>query len=157
MSNERGREFFTKIVGVSKANADGSDRQQLIGQSEAGQFLDAVRERNNVHDRKAIAVCDRRGRQFGYLSREVAQELAGLMDRGHHQVRVRITEITGGTSDRPTLGVNVRIEVVDGEAPAGLQPLPNDEATIRISGTFIVIALVIILLGCLMIWAAQSR
>jgi hypothetical protein len=103
-----GEKFFTKIVGVTKANSDGSDRQEIIGETlGTGDMLDLKREPNNRYDRNAIAIYYYDD-QIGYLSANVAKELAPLMD-SHWLILATVVEITGGSNDRP-YGVNIEIE-----------------------------------------------
>ena len=61
--------FFTKIVGVSFENPNGSSRQDLITELEGLPCpLTLNREHNNPHDENAISVMDSQGRQLGFLS-----------------------------------------------------------------------------------------
>lgn len=109
------QQFHTKIVGVTHANPDGSDRQDLledladVGDEGRGIELQLRREPENSYDRNAIAVLDPRGRQLGYLSKDVASSLAPQVDHGV-SVRCRVSEITGGGLEM-YYGVNVILEI----------------------------------------------
>ena len=46
--------------------------------------------------------------QIGYLTAHLAKEMARYIDKGGHLVG-HITEVTGGTHDKPTLGVNILV------------------------------------------------
>jgi len=54
------RSFFIKLVGVTQANPDGTDRQQLIRHLSVGQTLLLTHEVDNPHDSEAVAVFDER-------------------------------------------------------------------------------------------------
>lgn len=58
------------------------DRQAVIWELALGDPVQLVREPGNPHDRNAVQVCDRRGRMFGYLKREVAEWFAPKIDYG---------------------------------------------------------------------------
>jgi len=115
------RTIRTKIRGVTKWNDDdGLDRQQIIRQCcESGDALYLQREPNNPVDRNAIRVrrivCSdvpdkpRLAEQIGYLSRELAEDLAPMMDEHGHVLIAKILEVTGH-EDGHSLGVNIEIE-----------------------------------------------
>lgn len=113
------RSIRTKIRGVTKENPDGANRQGIIKQwCQSGDALYLVREPNNPVDCNAIqvrrVVCSdvpdkpRLGEQLGYLSRDLAAELAPRMDEGL-VLMARIVGVTGG-EDGCSLGVNIQVE-----------------------------------------------
>lgn len=95
------RGFFTKIVGVT---FDG--RQRFIPMLRTGEELQLRRECWNQYDRNAIAVYDGRGNQLGYISKELAKDLAPKMDAGI-QYRISVASVTGGNGY--SYGVNVSV------------------------------------------------
>ena len=107
------RSFYTKIVGVTFNNHNGSQRQQLITdmtrhyQRRGFVALHLLRQQNNPHDKNAVAVLDPHGRQLGYLSRQVARTIAPVIDNGG-SVSATAVNITGGTPKN--FGVNLRLE-----------------------------------------------
>lgn len=103
------RHFYTKVVGVTFQNDDGSDRQAIIARCSPFETLVAEHE-DNPHDPNAMRVCTQGGDQIGHLSREVAADLRRKMQRDFN-CAVIATQITGGTARRPTLGVNVLVLV----------------------------------------------
>jgi hypothetical protein len=114
------RSIHTKIRGVTKENPDGVSRQQIISHCcRLGDALFLVREPNNPVDRNAIQVkrivCSdvpdkpRLGEQLGYLSRELAEELAPNMDEHGFVLMAWIMNVTGGEDDE-CLGVNIQVE-----------------------------------------------
>ena len=50
--------------------------------------------------------------QIGYVNPELAREIAPIIDQGGG-VEAKITDITGGTEDKPTQGVNVEFMIYD--------------------------------------------
>ena len=106
-------QFYTKIVGVTFANQDGSDRQEIIEylddllQQTSNVSLQLVREPQNSYDHNAIQVHDSQGRQIGYLSRSVSETLAPMMDNGI-EVQCTLSQITGHSLDQ-NFGINIQI------------------------------------------------
>lgn len=91
--------FHTKVVGVTF-----NDRQRFIPGLRTGEELQLRRERWNQYDSNAIAVFDGRGNQLGYISKELASDLARRIDAGA-QFRVTVACVTGGNGY--TYGVNI--------------------------------------------------
>lgn len=74
-----------------------------------GQTLVFIRERNNPHDRNAIAAFSESGLMLGHINRSDAAYLAPILDRGSHAT-ARVEEV----SDKPArLRVSVQIESDD--------------------------------------------
>ena len=94
------------VIGVTYANADGSSRQEIIGNCRKGDELILLREPNNPYDMNAVKVCTLRKQgflsrllrrkpvlsQLGYLSEYVASRIAPLMDEGVY-VQAVVNEI----------------------------------------------------------------
>ncbi len=112
-----GRTIHTKIVGVT---AD--DHQDNIELLDEGEALKLVREPSNPHDRNAIAVEISDGDALGYISRDLAAELAPAMDAGQY-FKCTVTALTGGTDEQPAKGVNILIEQTD--RPPDAPPKPG--------------------------------
>ncbi|HET6456209.1 MAG TPA: HIRAN domain-containing protein [Armatimonadota bacterium] len=100
--------FFTKIVGVSHRNADGSSRQEAISECIPGESLVFAKEKGNPHDPNAIRVLRANRQQLGYLKRELASEVGPRMDDGC-RYEVSVAEVTGGSPGKPTLGLNILV------------------------------------------------
>ena len=114
------RSIHTKIRGVKQTNADGGCRQTVIRLwCQPGDALYFAREPRNQFDRNAIqvrrVVCSgdpshpRLGEQLGYLSRELAEELAPTMDKQGFVLMGKIVNVTGG-HDGESYGVNIQVE-----------------------------------------------
>jgi HIRAN domain len=100
------RHFYTKIVGVSYPNPDGTDRQIIIERCHQYEGLLLCRQPENPHDENAIAVFRETGEQLGYLRCELAEHLAPEMDSGRIWDGI-ISDITGGGPHWHTHGVNM--------------------------------------------------
>jgi len=102
--------IYSKLSGVTHHNADGTSRQEIIAElCYSGQPLLLIREPNPYsHHNIGVYLTY----QVGYVSPEVAEMLATLLDQGS-VVDARITDITGGTEDKPTQGVNVEYTIYD--------------------------------------------
>jgi hypothetical protein len=107
--------FHSKISGVSANNNDGRGRQRYIRAfCKAGTPLIFKREPNNPYDKDAVAAwIEARAFffftsevQIGYLNAELAQEISRHLAKGGG-LHGEVSEVTGGTRDKPTLGVNV--------------------------------------------------
>ena len=104
--------FFTKIVGVSFQNEDGSSRQELIEKlndtlDQGSIILQLERQQNNPHDSNAVAVCSPEGKQLGFLSKQVCETIAPLLDNGT-DVTASVSTITGGWPMH--YGMNIHLE-----------------------------------------------
>jgi hypothetical protein len=107
------KHIHSKVVGVSRRNTDGSDRQWLIQNvCRDGMRLNLVPEPTNKHDPNAIRVELMLGGQLGYISRELAAEILPMIG-GNHQVGCVITQVTQAFDDA-FCGVNIAILI--GEA-----------------------------------------
>ena len=113
------REFFTSVVGVTFSNTDGSSRQAAIKRLRGGDMLHLEHHPDNPHDSNAIAVMFSYRRwfrthtaQIGHLNAELAERIVLDFDQGK-RVQARVKEVTGGTRQKPTLGVNIALYVSD--------------------------------------------
>ena len=128
----------TKIRGVSHRNLDGTGRQKIIrNRCHEGDALLLLREPDNPLDRNAIQirriVCkqDKRvpGEQLGYVSRELAEELAPRLDSGTAMF-AKITALTGDVTGTQKRSVGVNIEIQEYE-PVPVAALPRDDQVAR--------------------------
>lgn len=104
--------FYTKLVGVSFLNNDGSSRQGLLNQfrdisEEEPLPLYLERDTENPFDPNAVAVYTEEGKQLGYLSRKINEIVAPWLDHGEN-VFIEGVSITGGFPGH--LGLNIWIE-----------------------------------------------
>ncbi len=98
------QEFSVSLVGVTKINSDGSERQNIIRSMNVAESVKLVREYDNEHDSEAIAVYNLKGEMLGYFPKGDA--LAFHIDSGG-RVSASIKAITGGpTFFEKTIGRN---------------------------------------------------
>ena len=104
--------FFTKLVGVTFTNEDGSNRQDILREifdnfdPDVKIFLKAKRETDNPYDPKAVAIFTEDDRQLGYLSRKVNETVAPWLDEGWGL----LVEIVSVNGDEGYVGINIWIE-----------------------------------------------
>ncbi len=100
-------QFHTKVVGVTHENTDGSHRQQIVRRCQVGEAVRFCPEPWNEYDRNAIAVQRLTGEQLGYLSRELAADLAVRLAGGEEFSG----SICGVNADEGnSLGVNLLVK-----------------------------------------------
>jgi restriction system protein len=107
----------TKVSGVTFENDDHS-RQEVIRKYVKGDCeLSLIREPKNPHDHNAVAVYADNWEvdtdwdpQIGYLSTEVAAQVAPKMDEGY-RVDCELHQRTGGGDEN--YGVNIQVTITD--------------------------------------------
>ena len=102
--------IYSKLQGVTRTNSDGSERQDVIAElCYQGQRLLLMRAPNQYsYNNLDVYVAY----QVGQVNPELAELLAPILDEGGI-VRAQITDITGGTEEKPTRGVNVEFTVYE--------------------------------------------
>lgn len=118
--------FFTKVAGVSWYQA-------VVKKCQVGDDLYLEREPDNPVDENAIAVYHPSGKQLGYIRANVAVDLALEMD-DCVPIRAIVKDVTGGTPDKPMVGLN--IEIIRGQ---------NPQFSLSVSAKLTLIAIVLIL------------
>ena len=106
--------YFSKVVGVTRDNDDGSSRQYAIRKfCRPGEPLTLIREPQNKFDKNAISIwvhgknLFRNGDfQIGYIKTELAEEIAPRIDAGW-TITAEVKEVTGGGD--LTYGCNIEI------------------------------------------------
>ncbi len=100
--------YESKVVGVSKANDDGTSRQEIIKREvEEEDKLKLEMEPDNAYDKNAVKVLSRNGNQIGYLNRELAEKVHPAIEN-NAEIHVKATWVNGDKM----LGVGLRIELV---------------------------------------------
>jgi len=130
------RTIKTKVVGVTAKNDDGSDRQKIIRKYvEAEETLLLEREPDNPFGKNAIAVhaapLDEidHDDKIGYISHELAEELAPLMDSGHRITCMVLNKTGGGVGE--SFGVNIELTIYTPEEVAEHHRKREEEKTAR--------------------------
>ena len=102
--------IYSKLQGVTRTNRDGTNRQEIITElCYQGQQLVLMRSPNSYsHNNLDIYVAY----QVGHVNPELADLLAPILDEGG-LVRAQITDITGGTEEKPTRGVNIEFTIYE--------------------------------------------
>lgn len=91
--------FYSKLVGVTFDN-----RQDVISTLEVGEELVVHREPDNPFDCNAIRILTQDGRDVGHIRKEIAADIAPLIDAGTNY-RCIVTAVTGGGDY--SYGVNI--------------------------------------------------
>ncbi len=99
--NLRTIEYYTKVSGVTYG-----ERQRYIATLRAGEQLSMRRERQNQFDQNAIALYDSREHHLGYVPKEIASNLAPIMDAGERLDAV-VMSVSGGNGY--SYGLNIKI------------------------------------------------
>ena len=113
------RHTFSKVAGVTFANDDGSDRQTIIARCRIGERLVFRQDPDNGFSPFATAVLRTNGAQLGYVPEHLAERICEELEDGF-KVFGLLKDLTGGTSDGPTRGVNFIVFFV-------AQDVPSDE------------------------------
>ncbi len=110
-------EITTKIAGVTHDDpSTGMNRQALIKKHvRVGMQLTPAVEPDNPHDPNAVGLWYRarfglfmRDVHLGYIGRTHSAYVAEKLRAGN-RVTVTVSQVTGGSKDKPTMGVNVVI------------------------------------------------
>ena len=93
--------FRTTVAGVSY-------RQEIVARCWQGAGVKLIRNSRNRHDKNAIEVHVFHRGHIGFIPREEAESLAPFIDGGG-KAEAYIAELTGGTPDKPTIGVILQV------------------------------------------------
>lgn len=99
-------DFFSKVVGVTFNNDDGSSRQKIISKLKAGDEL-VFRPVSVQGHPEAVGVFTTGGKQLGHLTAELAGELRNKYPT--NPVSATVAQVTGG-GDR-SYGCNIHIVI----------------------------------------------
>lgn len=99
--------YYTKIVGVTFNNSNGSSRQAIINKCKVGERL-YLKHTPIKEDVNAVVVLRKNNEQLGHIKAEMAVNIAKQLDKGE-KIGAVITEITGGQHGKKTLGCNIDI------------------------------------------------
>lgn len=112
--------MYTKVVGVTFSNKDGTSRQTILKSMEKtalrGDYIELRREPENPYDKYTIAVYNKDGAQLGYLNTNTASDYAEYMDTGG-RVNAELDKIIGG--DEHSYGCIIDISVRGIKCPGG--------------------------------------
>ena len=118
------KQFYSRVAGVSYSNKDGTSRQDYVKKyCKPGLYLVLRPEPDNPEDPEATAVfvrTDKGDLQIGYITSDANRTVSSDLADGE-TVSAKITEITGGSLQKPTRGVNIEIAIGDQPSEA-IQP-----------------------------------
>ena len=104
-------EIYTKIVGVSFQNSNGSDRQEALAHLHSEPLplsLTLKPEPDNPYDPYAIAVLSPKGTQLGYLRQALSYSITKMIEYGY-RIDVDLLALTGVKEAMHHRGANIRI------------------------------------------------
>jgi hypothetical protein len=99
------RHAFAKVAGVTFPNDDGSERQRIIKNCKVGEPLVLRHDAYNEYSLFATQVLRENGEQLGHAPEYLAERICQEVESGFRSAGV-LKNVTGGTSDKPTRGVN---------------------------------------------------
>jgi len=99
------RHAFAKVAGVTFPNDDGSERQEIIKRCKVGESLIFRHDAYNEYSVFATQVLRTNGEQLGHAPEYLAERISQEVEAGYKVVGV-LKDLTGGTWDKPTRGVN---------------------------------------------------
>ncbi len=108
------RHAFSNVAGVTFPNDDGTYRQNILARCKPGEWLELKRDKYNRFSSYATKVLRRNGEQLGHVPEYLAERVCAEIESGRLATGI-LTEVTGGTFDRPTMGANIAIFFADPE------------------------------------------
>lgn len=124
--------FDVKLVGVTRRNANGSNRQTLIRSCHPGEFLSLEPEPDNPADENAIRVCKREGDQIGYIPADTARIMQQRARARNTSIEDRykavVNNIHGGSGSKRSIGITV--SVIAPNPHGNMKTITDEEARI---------------------------
>lgn len=116
------RHQFTKVAGVTFSNDDGTDRQFILSNCQAGEQLILRHDPLNEHSECAIEVRRTTGEQIGYVPEWLTQEVRAIAESGYRILAV-LKEIAGEADNESNLRAKIillyiQTDVTDDEVTA---------------------------------------
>lgn len=99
-------DFYTKVVGVTFKNSDGSDRQKIISKCKVGQDV-VFKPTPTKEYPEAVGVFTTKGKQLGNLKADLAHDL--IHNYPNNPMQATIADITGGNGQN--YGCNIHIHI----------------------------------------------
>ena len=110
------RHSFAKVAGVSFANDNGSERQEIIRRCRPGEQLIFRHDAYNQYSIFATQILRTNGEQLGHAPEYLAEQIVDEIQDGYAVLGV-LANVTGGTFDKPTMGVNFAIFFMAQDVP----------------------------------------
>ena len=102
-------EIYTKIVGVTFENEDGTHRQSNLEELDQQVYPIVVHlqwEPDNPYDPHAVAVFGPSGKQLGYLHRSLAYSISQMIE-ARYAIHAELTHLTGSEDLGHHYGANL--------------------------------------------------
>lgn len=152
-------EFHSKIAGVTyNCPQTGMPRQEIIRKFlRPGTVLNPITEPDNHHSDTAVALWLRHGNtdyHVGYVRDETSDDVFAALQQGK-DVSVLVTEVTGGSSGKTTMGANILIGWNDKPGrSARVDTLVTEEHAEPgfLRKNWVAFVAIVILLSCLICW-----
>jgi len=121
------RHSFTKAVGVTGRNDDGTDRQEILARCVPAETLTLEYEEDNPHDSNAVRLIRKTtAEQVGYLPAARAGGVVRGTAKGK-KYAVFIRDVVGGFEGAETLGLRLLMVVAEpGVSDEAVQVYVND-------------------------------
>lgn len=127
IQDEDARRCFTKVSGVTFSNADGVNRQDLLRQLKSGDRLRIVP--GEIDGNRAFFVeCPGVG-IVGTIRRDLVWDFSA--SHGHGCVGAKVLQLTGGNPDKPVIGCNIELYIIDGEQKPPVNQLSNSPKDVK--------------------------
>jgi hypothetical protein len=107
--------YSAHVIAVTDSNEDGTTRQDILKACRQGEQLELIQDEENGLD-PSVRVCRNTGEQIGYLTPGMSRTVIDNSLVGYRNT-VFISELTGGTTGNPLLGVNIHIIFAHEDAP----------------------------------------
>lgn len=161
--------FYSKVVGITFPNRDGSSRLKEIRKCEISEELQLVPEPDNPADRCAVAVCRMNGKQIGYMTKKVSGQVFNNILAGRRYACF-ISDLTGSyespgvnifvVAALPGVGEEVLQAYRNAMVPKSKQARQMEPQPPKRKGTFrkVVTALVLVAMGALYVkWRIPDK
>lgn len=89
--------LHSKIVGIKVAQPVPEKREEILRDCKKGEALLLERERNNTHDKNAVAVLRLTREKLGYVAADAASQIVPEIDQNQIQYEAVIEKIRGGS------------------------------------------------------------
>lgn len=106
----------TPVIEVTESNEDGTTRQDVLKGCRQGEQLKLILEEEDAEQNFAVKVCRNTGDQIGYLPPGMSRTVIDNSLVGYRN-SVYISELNGGTTGNPLVGVNVHVIFAHEDTP----------------------------------------
>ena len=101
-------DYYLKVAGVTFKNPDGSDRQLIIRNLNAGDRLYFIAEPDNPYDSKAVRIETEDGQQVGFVPQKYNSQIFDNLIYHRGEYTLTVSALTGGGFDT-NYGLNFKV------------------------------------------------